>query len=133
MSDDGLGVAAWIAPHGLAQQPSLSQDVRMRPAILRLMGLPRLSRRRAIAAGDGPYPGGRALSLSRVLGVAPRVQGRGLGSVLLARTLGRIDAAQGNASLERSNPRNLGFYERAGFSVIREIRARNDAPPIFAR
>ena len=66
------------------------------------------------------------------LAVAPRMQGRGLGSSLLERTLARVDAVRGNAYLENSNPRNLRLYERAGFSLIREIRARKDAPPIYA-
>jgi hypothetical protein len=34
--------------------------------------------------------------------------------------------------LENSNPRNLRLYESAGFSVLREIKARRDAPPVFA-
>ncbi len=66
------------------------------------------------------------------IGVAPRLQGAGLGSLLLERTLARVDAARTGAYLENSNPRNLKLYERAGFAVTREIVARGDAPPLFA-
>jgi hypothetical protein len=51
---------------------------------------------------------------------------------LLERTLARVDAARAGAYLENSNPRNLTLYERAGFTVTREIIARRDAPPMFA-
>jgi ribosomal protein S18 acetylase RimI-like enzyme len=132
MTDDGLGVAAWIPPHCLAAQPNLTHDLRMLPAILRLMGVPRLSRGSALAAAMERVQPAEPYHYLAFLGVAPRVQGSGLGSALLARTLDRVDAVQGNAYLESSNPRNLRLYERAGFSVIREIRARSDAPPIFA-
>jgi ribosomal protein S18 acetylase RimI-like enzyme len=66
------------------------------------------------------------------IGVVPRMQGRGLGSAILRATLERADASGANAYLENSNPRNLKLYEREGFSVMREIRARSDAPPVFA-
>jgi ribosomal protein S18 acetylase RimI-like enzyme len=66
------------------------------------------------------------------IGVAPRLQGAGLGTLLLERTLARVDAARAGAYLENSNPRNLNLYERAGFKVTREIVARRDAPPMFA-
>ena len=66
------------------------------------------------------------------IAVAPRVQGMGRGSALLRQTLQRADGACAHAYLENSNPRNLRLYEAAGFSVIQEVRARKDAPPVFA-
>ena len=66
------------------------------------------------------------------IGVAPRLQGCGLGTRLLECTLARVDAARAGAYLENSNPRNLALYERVGFKVTREIVARRDAPPMFA-
>ncbi|HEY8618440.1 GNAT family N-acetyltransferase [Phenylobacterium sp.] len=51
------------------------------------------------------------------LGVDPRRQGRGLGSVLLRHALARIDADGAEAYLEASNPALVPFYERHGFEV----------------
>ena len=60
-----------------------------------------------------------------VIGVDPRSQGRGLGSALLAHSLGTIDDQHIAAYLESANPQNIPLYERFGFSVIGEIQAGN--------
>jgi GNAT superfamily N-acetyltransferase len=67
-----------------------------------------------------------------LIGVAPGVQGSGLGSFLLADTLARVDAAGVAAYLENSNPKNTPFYNQAGFSVTKRISSRKDAPPLYA-
>jgi len=54
-------------------------------------------------------------------GVDPPVQGRGLGSGLLASWLERIDAERGAVYLETDRPENVPFYERAGFDTVREV------------
>ena len=51
---------------------------------------------------------------------------------VLATMLARVDGLRANAHLENSNPCNLRLYEREGFSVTAEIKARKDAPPVFA-
>jgi ribosomal protein S18 acetylase RimI-like enzyme len=56
------------------------------------------------------------------LGVEPSLWGRGFGSALLAAWLAQVDARGGRAYLETDAPRNLRFYERAGFRVAREMR-----------
>jgi ribosomal protein S18 acetylase RimI-like enzyme len=110
----------------------LIEDLRMLPAILRLTGLPRLSRGAAMAAAmEHAHPEGPFFYLA-FIGVVPRMQGAGIGSALLRQTLLRTDAAGASAYLENSNPRNLKLYERAGFCVLREIKARTDAPPVYA-
>ena len=57
------------------------------------------------------------------IGVDPSRQGEGLGSLLLAHTLGEVDRAGGVAYLESSSPLNVPLYERFGFEVIAEIQA----------
>lgn len=57
-----------------------------------------------------------------VLGVEPAMQGLGLGSGLLEAILPRADAAGAPCYLETCNPRNVGFYRRHGFRVLREGR-----------
>lgn len=52
------------------------------------------------------------------LGVDPLAQGRGIGTQLLRRWLGRVDEAGGRVYLETDRERNVGWYEREGFSVV---------------
>jgi ribosomal protein S18 acetylase RimI-like enzyme len=132
VSADGLSAAAWVPPHAHARGRQIGEDMAALPAVLRLTGLSRLARSRAMAAALDKLPPPEPFFHLAFLGVAPRAQGKGLGSALLEKTLARVDAAGGNAYLENSNPRNLPLYERAGFTLIDEIKARPDAPPVFA-
>ena len=128
---DGFAAAAWIPPYALPAR-GFGSDMIVLQRILRLTGVTRLARGAAMAAAmEHAHPPSPYFYLA-FLGVAPRMQGTGLGSSLLRQTLARADAAGFGAYLENSNPRNLRLYERAGFSVIREVRARRDAPPVFA-
>ncbi len=131
ISANRLGAAAWIPPYA-ATQLSLLDDLRMLPIILRLTGIPRLARGAAMAAAMEQAQPKEPHFYLAFIGVAPRLQGGGLGTLLLERSLARIDAMQANAYLDNSNPRNLRLYERSGFSVVREIVARRDAPPLYA-
>ncbi|HXJ03044.1 MAG TPA: GNAT family N-acetyltransferase [Micropepsaceae bacterium] len=131
ISAEGDAAAAWIPPFA-HMTPSRLDDLRMLPVILRLTGLSRLPRGAAMAAAmEHAHPQGPYFYLA-FIAVAPRMQGAGLGSALLRQTLGRADAAGASAYLENSNPRNLTLYERAGFAVTREVKARADAPPVYA-
>jgi ribosomal protein S18 acetylase RimI-like enzyme len=130
LAANGLAAAAWVPPY--SSSPSLIDDLRMLPTILRLTGLARLPRGAAMAAAMADAHPAEPCFYLAFIGVAPRLQGAGLGSLLLERTLARVDAARTGAYLENSNPRNLKLYERAGFAVTREIVARGDAPPLFA-
>lgn len=64
------------------------------------------------------------------VGVDPFRVGEGIGSALLAHTLDRIDGEGSVAYLESSNPRNVPYYQRHGFEVIREIRI-GGGPPLM--
>lgn len=132
LTANGLAAAAWIPPYSPLQSPSLIDDLKMLPTILRLTGFPRLVRGAAMASAmANAHPAEPCFYLA-FIAVAPRLQGAGLGTLLLERTLRRVDAARAGAYLENSNPRNLSLYERAGFTVTREIVARRDAPPMYA-
>ena len=56
-----------------------------------------------------------------VLGVDPPSQGQGLGSRLIAPGLALCDREGVPAYLETAKARNVGFYERHGFRVTREM------------
>jgi ribosomal protein S18 acetylase RimI-like enzyme len=128
---NGLAAAAWIPPYS-STSPRLLDELRMLRAILQLTGISRLPRGAAMAAAVSATQPKEPCFYLAFIGVAPRLQGAGLGSLLLERTLSRVDAARAHAYLENSNPDNLSLYQRAGFSVTHEIIARPDAPPLFA-
>jgi ribosomal protein S18 acetylase RimI-like enzyme len=58
-----------------------------------------------------------------IVGVDPELQGRGLGSALVAEGLARADEANAPCYLETSEERNLAFYERHGFRRSRPRRS----------
>lgn len=57
----------------------------------------------------------------RDVGVLPEMQGRGLGSALLAPTLERCDREGLPAYLEASSERSAALYERLGFEHVSEL------------
>jgi GNAT superfamily N-acetyltransferase len=126
------GVAAvWIPPDAPASPGGFFDQLRLLPLFLRLCGLPRF--RRGAAMGDAmeknhPHESHYFLAF---LAVAPRLQGLGLGSAMLAANLARIDAQGAAAYLENSNPKNTRLYERSGFVARRNI-APAGAPAMIA-
>lgn len=64
------------------------------------------------------------------IGVEPAAQGRGLGSRLLAQTLGDIDRRGDVAHLEATSRRSRVLYERFGFEVVAELSV-DDSPPVW--
>jgi ribosomal protein S18 acetylase RimI-like enzyme len=67
----------------------------------------------------------------RTLGVAPRFQGRGLGTALLRNTLDRCDQEGVPAYLEASTERSAALYERLGFVHLGEQRLPDGGPPFW--
>ena len=65
------------------------------------------------------------------IGTRPEVQGRGLGSVLLAHTLATADERGEPAYLEATSPRSRALYARFGFEVVEEF-APDGCPPLWA-
>lgn len=63
-------------------------------------------------------------------GVRPEHQGRGLGTALLAPTLGRCDREGLPAYLEASSERSAALYERLGFEHVRQLRLAG-SPPLW--
>ncbi|MFC4373569.1 GNAT family N-acetyltransferase [Nocardia halotolerans] len=113
------GVALWTPPEH-ARTPART-ELRMLPSILRALG------RRALVGkklGDllkENHPGEPHWYLGTI-GTAPDARGDGFGSALLRSRLDRIDAEGADAYLESSNPDNIGYYERFGFTVTGELR-----------
>lgn len=104
-------------------------------AALRLLPLLRFTRARTartlrlLAAVDSRHPRDPHWYLG-VLGTDPPLQGKGLGSAVLAPVLERCDAEGVPAYLESSKERNVPFYRRHGFEVTEELRLPG-APPLW--
>ncbi len=131
MAGDAGCAAAWLPPGVPANPGGFVEQLRLLPTFLRLCGFPRLMRGSAMGdATERNHPKERHYYLS-FIAVAPRLQGMGLGSAVLAATLARIDAAGLPAYLENSNPKNTRLYERHGFAMRKNI-APQGAPPLLA-
>lgn len=62
------------------------------------------------------------------IGVAPDLQGNGLGSRVMRPTLDRCDAEGLPAYLEASSERSAALYERLGFRLLRELKVAGSPP-----
>ena len=125
--------SVWLPPSGLS---SLSipawRMALMLPTLLKITGFSRLGRAAALGeAMEKHHPPEPPHWYLFFFGVDPAMQGKGVGSAILEATLARIDAEGMPAHLDNSNPRNTRLYERHGFRVVTEYRARKDAPPIW--
>jgi ribosomal protein S18 acetylase RimI-like enzyme len=65
------------------------------------------------------------------LGTAVEHQGRGVGSALMRPVLEHCDAEGLPAYLESSKERNVPFYGRHGFEVVREVSLPDSGPKIW--
>lgn len=126
-TDDRAGVALW-APPGQWKPPSGHLVTSAWP-MARLTGIG--GARRGVGllgAIERAHPKEDHWYLA-VLGTHPDHQGSGVGTALLVPVLDRCDQDGTPAYLESSNPANLAFYERHGFSATGEL-APNGSPPL---
>jgi ribosomal protein S18 acetylase RimI-like enzyme len=128
----GGAAAVWMPFEWLGPIP-LRSELQLLPTMLRATGLSRFGRLMAIRADmDQHHPMDRPHAYLWFLGVAPAAQGRGVGSALLRAASARLDAAAMPAYLETGTTRNVALYERHGFKVISEHKARADAPTMWS-
>jgi GNAT superfamily N-acetyltransferase len=66
-----------------------------------------------------------------ILGTDPAHQGKGVGSAMLTPILSRCDEDGIPAYLESSKEKNIPFYNRHGFQVTGELRAK-DSPTLWS-
>jgi ribosomal protein S18 acetylase RimI-like enzyme len=124
VSDDFSGGALWLPPGVLPDGPALdkliSETVR-EPARSEVLSV-------LEQMGDS-HPEEKHWHLA-FIGVDSAHQGNGVGAALMRHRLAEIDKQGLHAYLESSNPRNVPFYQRHGFEVIREIQV-GSSPPVF--
>ena len=128
----GGAAAVWMPSEWLGPMPLLAELLAL-PSMLRMTGFARFGRLMAIRDDmDRHHPTDRPHAYLWFLGVAPAAQGRGVGSALLRAANARNDAAGLPAYLETGATRNVALYERHGFKVISEHKARPDAPTMWS-
>jgi len=128
----GGAAAIWMPFEWLAPAP-LSAELKLLPMMLATTGWSRFGRLMAIRADmDAHHPMQRRHAYLWFLGVAPAAQGRGIGSALLRAANARLDAEGLPAYLETGTTRNVALYQRHGYEVLSEHKARADAPTMWS-
>lgn len=126
---DHVGAAALWDPPGKWKQSRL-QELRMMPGFIRAFG--RHVQRGQLVSDlmKEKHPEEPHWYLA-VIGSDPTVRGTGFGQALMRSRLDRCDAEYAPAYLESSNPDNIPYYERFGFTVTGEIRLPEGGPSLW--
>jgi ribosomal protein S18 acetylase RimI-like enzyme len=127
----GGAAAIWLPSESLGPTPFL-QELRALPTLLHATAMRRLPRMAALRAMMDAHHPTEPHAYLWFLGVRPEAQGHGVGSRLLAAGLTSVDARGLPAYLESSNEANVPLYRRHGFEIVEVLRARPDAPPMWA-
>lgn len=127
---DLAGAALWGTPE--TGRPGPRELWHLTPMVPDLLALGRAvpDAARLLATVDRLRPRDTHWYLA-TLGTDPPRQGSGVGSALLARVLDRLDEAGLPAYLESSKERNVPFYARHGFEVLRELDVPNGGPRLW--
>lgn len=127
---DGLeGGAYWSPPD--QWKMGLLQQLKLLPAMVRTASLRRLPQLLGgLNAIERKHPHEPHYYLL-MLGVEPDLQGRSIGTKLMAPILERCDRERVPAYLESSKERNVPMYERSGFRVTEKFQVPNGGPPIW--
>jgi ribosomal protein S18 acetylase RimI-like enzyme len=123
------GGAFWTSPG--KWKMGILQQLMLTPAIIRTASLRRVP---AVLGGlnaiEKKHPHEPHYYLMGI-GVEPDLQGRGLGTKLMAPILERCDRDGVPAYLESSKEINVPLYERNGFKVTEQMTVPNGGPPIW--
>ena len=125
-----VGVAAWLPPEGMPR--AKGRDLAMQVRLVRslITGRHQVSGLGLLDAVGRAHPHEPPHWYLMLLGTDPVLQGRGVGSQLLAPVLARADADGLPTYLETQKERNIGYYRRHGFEVRDEI-SRRGTPTVW--
>lgn len=124
---DFSGVAIWHPPG--AHMASGAEAVGFKTLVNDLLGDRSKIALRVLAGLASRAPSEKHWHLA-LLGVTAVQRNKGLGARLLVPMLSRCDRTRVSSYLESSNPRNVPFYERAGFRTVGELIYDDDQPPM---
>lgn len=132
-SSDAQAVSIWIPPERpLSMMGLIRCGMLAMPFHIGLGPYSRfLSANKAMARFHGEYASEPHWYLFAI-GVAPELQGRGLGTALIREGLQRADEVGCPSYLETSSERNVPYYERFGFRVVGEAPLGKNGPPGWA-
>ncbi|WP_432154161.1 GNAT family N-acetyltransferase [Streptomyces tricolor] len=123
VTDDGLAVAAWTTPER-DPEPAFAE---IAPVIAELAGS-RWAAYRSAEEALAPHRPAHPVWFLATVGVDPDAQGQGRGAAVLRPGLEAAEAAGLPAFLETSDPGNVRFYERLGFTVTAEVPLPGGGP-----
>jgi ribosomal protein S18 acetylase RimI-like enzyme len=114
---DLVAVATTSDPHGPPSPPELAM---LREEVWRELGADARARYEAYGAVAGSFFGDRPRVHLNMLGVRNTHQGRGLGRRLLeaVHSFSQDDPRSEGVSLTTEDPRNVAWYEAAGYEVV---------------
>lgn len=117
-TDGWQGGALWNPPG--TWRTTLAGQLRLAPAMVGHLGarLPRALKAFSLIEKHHPHAPHWYLLM---LGTDPELQGRGIGSALMAPVLERCDREGTAAYLESSKESNIPFYKRHGFEVTGQV------------
>lgn len=116
----GLTAGALWAPPGKWKLSPVDM-VRSMPAMARILGSRLPLALRGLALIERHHPEEPHYYLA-ILGTEPALQGKGVGTALMAPVLEQCDRQGLGAYLESSKEQNVPYYRRFGFEVTEEIR-----------
>lgn len=127
----GGAAAVWIPSEAFGPTP-LWRELKGLPFMLATTGWARFGRAAALRKAMATHHPHAPHAYLWFLGVAPEMQGAGVGSRLLKAELDRLDGEGRPAFLETATERNIGLYRRHGFETVSEYRPAPDGPLIRA-
>jgi ribosomal protein S18 acetylase RimI-like enzyme len=127
-TDGHAGSAVW-APAGKPLLTGVAAMVSMVP-VLRFVAGNLATTLRTLNLVESMHPREPHWYLAS-LGTAVEQQGKGVGSALMRPVLEHCDTEGIPCYLESSKERNLAFYRRHGFEVVREVPLPGNGPPIW--
>ncbi|MEZ5323284.1 MAG: GNAT family N-acetyltransferase [Microthrixaceae bacterium] len=123
------GVAAWAAPGAYPRSPRQEAARAIRSLRVMVSLTNRVMAARLLREVERRHLHEPHWYLA-LLATDPTVQGRGVGTALLAPVLERCDEQGIPAYLETQKRTNLSWYARSGFEVVEEVRI-GDSPPVW--
>ena len=127
-TDDYAGVALWVPPG--KPKPGPVESLRLLTNLVRVSGRYTPRGLRGLSYMESKFPEQPHAHLV-FIGTEPARQGEGVGSLLLRRTLSRLDRDGVPAYLEASTLRSRALYLRHGFVDMDEMRLPGGGPTLW--